>query len=93
MGDYNCSMLCCALVVMGATMGTDSGTHYYLSSSFAIILIGNNDLVALLSLSCLCLVIVVRLFFAVQWQVRIQRGERGSGPPWKITSYMGFYRK
>ena len=28
-------------------------------------------------------------------QVRIQRGDRGSGPPppWKITSYMGFYRE
>ena len=24
--------------------------------------------------------------------VRIQRGYRGSGPPWRITSYMGFYR-
>ena len=20
-------------------------------------------------------------------------GDRGSGPPWKITSYMGFYRE
>ena len=29
-------------------------------------------------------------------QARIQRGGGGagwSGPPWKITSYMGFYRK
>ena len=26
-------------------------------------------------------------------QVRIQRGDRGSGPPRKITSYMGFYRE
>ena len=26
-------------------------------------------------------------------QVQIQRGDRGSGPPWKITSYMGFYRE
>ena len=27
-----------------------------------------------------------------RWQVRIQRGVRGSRPPWKITSHMGFYR-
>ena len=27
------------------------------------------------------------------WQVRIQRGDMGSGPPWQITSYMGFYRE
>ena len=26
-------------------------------------------------------------------QVRIQRGHRGFGPPWKITSYMGFFRE
>ena len=25
--------------------------------------------------------------------VRIQRGDRGSGPPWNITSYMGLYRE
>ena len=22
-----------------------------------------------------------------------EKGDRGSGPPWKITSYMGFYRE
>ena len=26
-------------------------------------------------------------------QVPFQRGNRGSGQPWKITSYMGFYRE
>ena len=26
-------------------------------------------------------------------QVRIQRGTVGPDPPWKITSYMGFYRE
>ena len=26
-------------------------------------------------------------------KVRIQRGDRGSGPHWKTTSYMGFYRE
>ena len=37
----------------------------------------------------------VCLFYKVIHQVRIQRGDRGSGPPppWKITSYMGFYRE
>ena len=35
--------------------------------SFAIILMGKKELVALLSLSSLCLVIVVWLFLAVQW--------------------------
>ena len=36
-------------------------------SSFAIILIGKRELVALLSLSSWCLVIVVWLFLAVPW--------------------------
>ena len=52
-GFCNCSMLCCALL--------------YVHSSFAISLIGKRDLVALLSLSSLCLVIVVWLFLAVPW--------------------------
>ena len=52
MGDFNCSMFCCTLL--------------YVNSSFAIILMGNRELVALLNLSSWCLVIVVRLF-AVQW--------------------------
>ena len=34
---------------------------------FAIILMGKRELVALLGLSCLCLVIVVWLFLAVPW--------------------------
>ena len=49
----NCSMFCCALL--------------YVHSSFAIILIGKRELVALLSCSSWCLVIVVWLFLAVSW--------------------------
>ena len=48
MGFCNCSMFCCALL--------------YVHSSFAIILMGKKELVALLCLSSWCLVIVVRLF-------------------------------
>ena len=47
----NCSMFCCTLL--------------YVGSSFAIILIGKKQLVALLSLSSWCLMIVVWLFLAV----------------------------
>ena len=39
----------------------------YVHSSFAIILMGKRELVALLSLYSWCLVIVVWLFLAVQW--------------------------
>ena len=39
----------------------------YVPSSFAIILMGKRELVALLSLSSWCLVIVVWLFLAVPW--------------------------
>ena len=53
MGVCNCSMLCCTLL--------------YDPSSFAIILMGKRELVALLSLSSWCLVIVVWLFLAVPW--------------------------
>ena len=53
MGFCNCSMFCC--------------TFLYVPSSFAIILMGKRKLVALLSLSSLCLVIVVWLFLAVPW--------------------------
>ena len=53
MGVCNCSMLCCTLL--------------YVHSSFAIILMGERELVALLSLSSWCLVIVVCLFLAVSW--------------------------
>ena len=42
-------------------------TLLYVPSSFAIILMGKRELVALLSLSSWCLVIVVWLFLAVQW--------------------------
>ena len=52
-GVCNCSMFCCTL-------------HYVLSS-FATIMIGKRELVALLGLSCWCLVIVVWLFIAVPW--------------------------
>ena len=49
----NCSMFCCLLL--------------YAPSSFAIILMGKGELVALLSLSSWCLVIVVWLFLVVPW--------------------------
>ena len=42
-------------------------TLLYVPSSFAIILMGKRELVALLSLSSWCLVIVVWLFLAVSW--------------------------
>ena len=41
MGTYNCSMFCCTL--------------RYVHSSFAIILVGKRELLALLSLSSWCL--------------------------------------
>ena len=53
MGVCNQSMFCCTLL--------------YVHSSFAIILMGKRELVALLGLSCWCLVIVVWLFLAVPW--------------------------
>ena len=53
MGVCNCSMFCCTLL--------------YVPSSFAIILMGKRELVALLSLSSWSLVIVVLLFLAVPW--------------------------
>ena len=46
-------MLCCTLL--------------YVPSSFAIILVGKRELVALLNLSTWCLVIVVWLFLVVPW--------------------------
>ena len=51
MGFCNCSMFCCAL--------------FCIHSSFAIILMGKRELVALLCLCFWCLVIVVWLFLAV----------------------------
>ena len=53
MGFCNCSMFCCALLCV--------------YSSFAIILLWKRELVALLSLSSWCLVIVVWLFLVVPW--------------------------
>ena len=53
MGFCICSMFCCALP--------------YVHSSFAIILMGTREMVALLSLSSICLVIVVCLILAVSW--------------------------
>ena len=52
-GFCNRSMFCCTLL--------------YVPSSFAIILMGKRELIALLSLSSWCLVIVVWLFLAVPW--------------------------
>ena len=51
MGFCNCSMFCCALL--------------YVHSSFAVVLMLKRGLVALLSLSSWCLVVVVWLFLAV----------------------------
>ena len=53
MGARNCSMFCCVLL--------------YVPSSIAIILMGKRELVALLSLSSWCLMVVVWLFLAVPW--------------------------
>ena len=53
MGFCGFSMFCCALP--------------YVHSSCAIILMGKRELVALLSLSSWCLVIIVLLFLAVPW--------------------------
>ena len=53
MGVCNCSKICCTLL--------------YVHSSFAIILMGKGELVALLSLSSWCLVMVVWLFLAMAW--------------------------
>ena len=53
MGVCNCSRFFCMLL--------------YVHSSFSIILMGKRELVALLGLSCWCLVIVVWLFLAVPW--------------------------
>ena len=53
MGACNCSMFCC--------------TYLYVNSSFAIILMGERELAALLSLSSWYLMIVVWLLLVVQW--------------------------
>ena len=55
MGFFNCSMFCCTCTLI------------YVYSSFAIILMGKRELVALLSLTSWCMVIVVWLFLAVPW--------------------------
>ena len=51
MGVCNCSMFCCTLL--------------YVHASIAIILMGKRELIALLNLSSWCLVMVERLFLAV----------------------------
>ena len=53
MGVCYCSMFCCTLL--------------YVPSSFAIILMGKREPVALLNFSSWCLVIAVWLFLAVPW--------------------------
>ena len=50
---FNCFMFCCTL--------------HYVHSSFAIIVMGKRELVALLSLSSWCLGMVLWLFHAVPW--------------------------
>ena len=52
-GVCNCSMFCCTLL--------------YVHSSIAIILMGKRQLVALLTSSSWCLVVVEWLFLAVPW--------------------------
>ena len=52
-GVCNCSMFCCTLL--------------YVHSSVALILVGKRELVALLSLSSWCLLIVVYLFREMPW--------------------------
>ena len=52
-GVCNCSMFCCTLL--------------YVHSSFAIILMGMRELVALPNLSSWCHAMVVWLFLAVPW--------------------------
>ena len=52
-GVCNCSMFCCTLL--------------YVHSSIAVIFKGKRELVALLTLSSWCLVMVERLFLAVPW--------------------------
>ena len=52
-GACNCSIFCCTLL--------------YVHSSFSIILMGKRELVALLSVSSWCLMMVVLLFLAVPW--------------------------
>ena len=44
-----------------------SCTLLYVNSSIAIILMGKRELVALLNLSSWCLMMIERLFLAVQW--------------------------
>ena len=51
-GVCNCSMFCCTL--------------FYVNSSIAIMLMGKRELVDFLNLSSWCLVMVERLFLAVQ---------------------------
>ena len=53
MGFCNCSMFYCALLCV--------------HSSFAMILLGKRELVALLCLSSWCLVMVERLFLTMPW--------------------------
>ena len=53
LGVCNCSLFCCTLL--------------YDHSSFASILMGKTELVALLSLSSWCLVMVVWLILVVPW--------------------------
>ena len=53
MGVCNCSMFCCTLLCV--------------TSSIAIVLMGERELIALLNLTSRCLVMVERLFLAVPW--------------------------
>ena len=53
MGLCKCSLFCCSFL--------------FVPYSFAIILVGKRELVAMLNLSSWCLVMVERLFLAVPW--------------------------
>ena len=54
-GVCSCSMFCCTRTLL------------YVHSSFSIILMGKRELVALLSLSSWCIVLVVWLFLVMPW--------------------------
>ena len=67
MGVCNCPKFCCALLPLWESVIVLSFVvRFVVPSGFAIILMGKRELVALLSLSSWCLVIVVWVFLAVQ---------------------------
>ena len=63
----NCSMFCCTLLYVRKRVKIRNRYNQFVHSSFAIILMGKRELVALLSLSSWCLVVIVWLFIRVPW--------------------------